>query len=44
MLGVVLVRRVDGERFYAVVYALLVMVGLKLVWDGWAALQGGALS
>lgn len=36
--GVLLVRRVNEERFYAVIYCLLVMVGGKLVWDGGAAL------
>jgi uncharacterized membrane protein YfcA len=38
--GVLLVRRVPGERFYTLVYLLLVLVGLKLVWDGTAALIG----
>jgi uncharacterized membrane protein YfcA len=37
-LGVLLVRRVSGERFYTIVYCLLVLVGLKLLWDGAAAL------
>ena len=32
--GVWLVRRVPGERFYTIVYALLVLVGLKLMLDG----------
>ena len=32
--GVALVRRVSPERFYTVVYVLLILVGLKLVWDG----------
>jgi uncharacterized protein len=32
--GVWLVRRVSGERFYTLSYALLVPVGLKLTWDG----------
>lgn len=32
--GVVLVRRVDGEGFYKIIYWLLVAVGLKLVYDG----------
>ena len=36
--GVLLVRRVPGQRFYALVYLLLVFVGLKLVWDGASAL------
>jgi uncharacterized membrane protein YfcA len=39
-LGVLLVRRVSGERFYTVIYALLVVVGLKLLWDGSTALFG----
>jgi uncharacterized membrane protein YfcA len=38
--GVLLVRRVTGERFYTIVYALLILVGLKLVWDGGSALLG----
>jgi uncharacterized membrane protein YfcA len=36
--GVWLVRRVSGEGFYRIVYALLVLVGVKLVWDGAVAL------
>ncbi len=32
--GVWLVRRVSGERFYDVVYALLLLLGCKLVADG----------
>jgi uncharacterized membrane protein YfcA len=32
--GVLLVRRVSGRRFYTIIYALLVLVGLKLTWDG----------
>jgi uncharacterized membrane protein YfcA len=32
--GVVLVRRVDAERFYKIVYLLLVGVGAKLLFDG----------
>jgi uncharacterized membrane protein YfcA len=38
--GVLLVRRVADERFYLVVYTLLVVVGLKLVRDGASALIG----
>ncbi|HEX8168815.1 MAG TPA: sulfite exporter TauE/SafE family protein [Beijerinckiaceae bacterium] len=38
--GVWLVRRVPAERFYAIIYGLLVLVGGKLVWDGWAGLHG----
>ena len=36
--GVLLVRRVSGERFYTLIYCLLILVGLKLVWDGAHAL------
>lgn len=32
--GVWLVRRVSGERFYDIVYVLLLLLGTKLVWDG----------
>ena len=32
--GVWLVRRVSGERFYDIVYVLLLLLGGKLVWDG----------
>ena len=32
--GVVLVRKVDAERFYTMVYVLLVLVGTKLAYDG----------
>ena len=38
--GVRLVRRVAAERFYTVIYGLLVLVGGKLLWDGWAGLHG----
>lgn len=34
--GVWVVRRVDTDRFYAVIYWLMLGVGLKLVWDGLA--------
>jgi uncharacterized membrane protein YfcA len=37
--GVRLVRRVAAERFYTLVYGLLVLVGGKLLWDGWAGLR-----
>jgi uncharacterized membrane protein YfcA len=36
--GVLLVRRVSGQRFYTAVYILLVLVGAKLIYDGAAAL------
>lgn len=32
--GVILVRRVPAERFFTVIYLLLVGVGIKLLWDG----------
>ena len=38
LLGVALVRRVDGDRFFLAIYGLLVAVGSKLVWAGWVAL------
>ena len=38
--GVLLVRRVSGERFYNIVYALLLLLGLKLVFDGGRWLLG----
>jgi uncharacterized membrane protein YfcA len=31
--GVWLVRRVPPERFYTAIYWLMILVGLKLVWD-----------
>lgn len=31
--GVWLVRRVPAERFYAAIYALMILVGMKLLWD-----------
>jgi uncharacterized membrane protein YfcA len=31
--GVALVRRIDPARFYTVIYALMVLLGLKLVYD-----------
>jgi uncharacterized membrane protein YfcA len=37
--GVLLVRLVSGERFYTISYVLLIPVGLKLTWDGIAALS-----
>lgn len=40
-LGVWMVRRLSGARFYPVVRALTFCVGLKLVWDGIAGLQAG---
>jgi hypothetical protein len=37
--GVRLVRRVAAERFYTIVYGLLVLVGGKLLWGGWVGLR-----
>jgi uncharacterized protein len=36
--GTVLVRRIDGPRFYAIMHALMILVGGKLAWDGLSAL------
>jgi uncharacterized membrane protein YfcA len=38
--GVWLVRRVSAGRFYQIVYAVLIVVGTKLAWDGAAAVAG----
>lgn len=32
--GVILVRKVPAERFFTLIYVLLIAVGLKLLWDG----------
>lgn len=32
--GIWLVRRVSAERFYTIVYVLMVVTGTKLLWDG----------
>ena len=37
-LGIYLVRRMSGPRFFFVIYVLLVLVGAKLIWDGATAL------
>ena len=34
MAGVWLVRRISPERFYTAIYWLMILVGVKLVWDG----------
>ena len=39
--GVLLVRRVPPERFFAIVSALMILVGAHLAWDGWTGLQTG---
>lgn len=38
--GVLLVRRVSGERLYQIIYGLLILVGLKLIWSGGGKLLG----
>ena len=35
-LGVILVRRFSNERFYICIYVLMVLIGVKLVFDGFA--------
>ena len=37
-LGVTLMRRLSQEVFYSVCYGLLLLVGAKLLWDGWHGL------
>ncbi len=32
--AVKLIRRLDGARFYTIVYLLMVLLGSKLIWDG----------
>lgn len=34
--GIYLVRRVSAEKFYRLIYAILVAVSVKLIWDGFA--------
>lgn len=38
--GVRLVRRIDPERFYLIVYGLTLLVGVKLTWDAVSRLIG----
>jgi len=38
LLGAALIRRMRTEVFYPITYALTMMVGIKLVWDGLAAM------
>jgi hypothetical protein len=33
--GIHLVRKVSVERFYTIIYGLMVVAGGKLLWDGW---------
>lgn len=37
MAGVWLIRRIDGARFYTIIYWLMVLLGSKLMWDALAA-------
>ncbi len=34
--GVWLVRRIDATRFYALIYGLMIVVGVQLLWEAWA--------
>lgn len=34
--GVWLIRRIDGAKFYTLIYALMVVLGLRLAWQGLA--------
>jgi uncharacterized membrane protein YfcA len=36
--GTRLVRRIDGPRFYAIMHMLMIVVGMKLTWDGYSGL------
>lgn len=38
LLGVWLVRRIKTERFYGLIYLMMVLLGAKLLWDGVIAL------
>jgi len=38
--GVWLIRRVPGERFYTLIYLVLLVVGAKLRWDGFTDFSG----
>lgn len=39
--GVLLVRRMTGERLYTIVYLLMILLGVKLMWDGAVELLAG---
>jgi uncharacterized protein len=41
VVGAKLIRRVDPERFYVLIYVLLLLTGLKLSWDGATGLLQG---
>jgi hypothetical protein len=38
--GIWLVRRIPAARFYPMIYALLMLVGGKLLWDGLRGFMG----
>lgn len=40
LLAIRVIRRIDTKRFYAIVYALTFVVGVKLLWDGVRGLMG----
>lgn len=35
--GVWLVRRVKAERFYTIIYVLMILVGAQLLWEAWGS-------
>ncbi|WP_296679203.1 sulfite exporter TauE/SafE family protein [Novosphingobium sp.] len=37
LVAVALIRRLDSMRFYSLIYALMILLGAKLVWDGLSA-------
>ncbi|MYZ47016.1 sulfite exporter TauE/SafE family protein [Propylenella binzhouense] len=37
-IGIWLVRRVSADRFYKIIYTLLLLVGIQLIWNGWTGL------
>jgi uncharacterized membrane protein YfcA len=37
-IGVLLVKKVDAVNFYRIIHILMLVVGIKLVWDGLAAI------
>lgn len=36
LVGVWLIRRINAERFYTLIYVLMIAVGLQLLWEAWA--------
>jgi uncharacterized protein len=40
LLGAFIVRRLKAEAFYGLTYATVMIVALKLLWDGVSALSG----